>query len=107
MAHIKETTLDKVMKKVYEIDEMRILKVSAICDVSLKIISKIKEGETITKDEKFAIVDSHKELFFLFHDLNQENKELKKKLSDAKYEFNQLLLKFNNIFKDIEILQLK
>ena len=40
MAHIKETTLDKVMKKVYEIDEMRILKVSAICDVSLKIISK-------------------------------------------------------------------
>ncbi len=77
------------MSRIHEIDQMRQLKVLAVCEASLNIIKQIEEGKTITKEQKFAITDSHKEMFNYTSDLIQENKNLKKKLSEIRHSLSK------------------
>ena len=86
----------------YRIDEMRQLKVLAVCEASLNIIKQIEEGKTITKEQKFAITDSHKEMFNYTSDLIQENKNLKKKLSEIRHCLGKLALEYKQILFEEE-----
>jgi len=84
----------------YELDQMRQLKVLAVCEASLNIIKQIEEGKTITREQKFAITDSHKEMFNYTADLIQENKNLKKTLSEIRSHFNKISLKYKTLLFD-------
>ncbi len=88
------------MSRIHEIDQMRQLKVLAVCEASLNIIKQIEEGKTITKEQKFAITDSHKEMFNYTSDLIQENKNLKKKLSEIRHSLSKLALEYKQILFD-------
>mgnify|MGYP000905559540 CR=1 FL=1 len=84
----------------YELDQMRQLKVLAVCEASLNIIKQIEEGKTITREQKFAITDSHKEMFNYTADLIQENKNLKKTLSEIRSHFNKISLEYKTLLFD-------
>tara|TARA_R110002096_G_scaffold74917_1_gene177312 strand:+ start:69 stop:332 length:264 start_codon:yes stop_codon:yes gene_type:complete len=84
----------------HNIDQMRQLRVLAVCEASLFIIKKIKAGEAITYEEKFAITDSHKVMFDYTSDLIQENKLLKEKLSKIRYHFNKMSLEYKTLLLD-------
>ena len=81
----------------YNIDEMRQLRVLAVCEASLGIIKEIKSGEPITYEQKFAITDSHKVMFDYTADLIQENKTIKDQLSKMKYHFNKMALEYKKL----------
>ena len=84
----------------YELDQMRQLKVLAVCEASLNIIKQIEEGKTITREQKFAITDSHKEMFNYTADLIEENKNLKKTLSEIRSHFNKISLEYKTLLFD-------
>lgn len=85
---------------VHDIDQMRQLKVLAVCEASLNIIKQIEEGKTITREQKFAITDSHKEMFNYTADLIEENKNLKKTLSEIRSHFNKISLEYKTLLFD-------
>lgn len=88
------------MSKIHEIDQMRQLKVLAVCEASLGIIKEIKAGEPITYEQKFAITDSHKVMFDYTADLIEENKNLKKTLSEIRSHFNKISLEYKTLLFD-------
>lgn len=88
------------MSNIHDIDQMRQLKVLAVCEASLGIIKQIEEGKAITKEQKFAITDSHKEMFNYTADLIQENKNLKKTLSEIRSHFNKISLEYKTLLFD-------
>lgn len=85
----------------HNIDEMRQLKVLAVCEASLGIIKKINVGSIITDEQRFAITDSHKVMFDYTCDLIEENKRLKKTLSEIRLHFNKISLEYKTLlFQD-------
>ena len=84
----------------YKIDESSHLQFLAVCDAALGVIKKINKNGVLNEGERFAVTDAHKIMFNYTSSLVDENKQLKKKLSDSKYAFNKLALELKEVFDE-------
>ena len=91
----------------FDVDGLRKVKVLAICDAALAIIKDLKVGKPLTTDEKFAITDSHKEMFFFTSDLIKENERLKSELSDIKQFYKKQTLSLEELLEKHDRIILK
>jgi hypothetical protein len=82
-------------------EEMKHVQILGVASAAIGIIKDIAlDNERIlTKEEIFAISDSHRLMFNYMGDLFDERKELQDKLSKIRYNFNILHQRF---LKDME-----
>ena len=82
-------------------DEMQHLQMLGVASAAIEIIKKIAIGDqrTLTKEEIFAIVDSHRLMFNYVGDLFNERNDLQHKLSKMKYIYNK---RHKEVLEDIE-----